>query len=428
MPQLQVALDFVDLSRAMKAAEAAVAGGADILEVGTPLIKSEGLDAVRRLRERFPHIEILADMKTVDAGRIEVEAAAKAGASIITVLGMASAATVEDCVESGRSYGIKIALDLLSCGDPVELARRAEAMGVYEVCIHSGVDEQMRGGHPFDTLRLVRKAVGIKVSVAGGINSETAAQAVAAGADVVVVGGAIVKAADVEAATAAIKKAITTGRAVKTDLYHRVGEEEAAAAFLKVSTPNICDAMHRSGAFKGLARFSGSGRFAGKAVTVRTYPGDWAKPVEAIDRAEPGDVIVIDAGGQELAVWGELASLSAVNRKVAAVVIDGAIRDIDDVRALGFQAWGRFLNPVALEPKGFGEINVPVQVGGLEVEPGDFIVGDDTGLVRVPRAKAAEIANRAMSCLETENRLREEIRAGSTLSAVAELLRWEKRS
>jgi 3-hexulose-6-phosphate synthase/6-phospho-3-hexuloisomerase len=84
--RLQVALDFIELDRALQVAEEAAAGGADILEAGTPLIKSAGLDAVRQLRARFPKLAISADMKVMDAGRLEVEAAAKAGAHIVHVL------------------------------------------------------------------------------------------------------------------------------------------------------------------------------------------------------------------------------------------------------------------------------------------------------------------------------------------------------
>ncbi|MCK4602096.1 MAG: orotidine 5'-phosphate decarboxylase, partial [Phycisphaerae bacterium] len=111
--KLQVALDFVELARALKVAEAAVAGGADYIEAGTPLIKSEGLDAVRRLREMFPDHTIIADTKTTDAGRIETEAAGKAGANVITVLGSASESTIRECVEAGRHYGCDVAVDLL---------------------------------------------------------------------------------------------------------------------------------------------------------------------------------------------------------------------------------------------------------------------------------------------------------------------------
>src|SRR5512136_1261843 len=109
--RLQVALDFLELDRALQVAEEAAAGGADILEAGTPLIKSVGLDAVRRLRARFPQLEITADMKVMDAGRIEVEAAAKAGATWVHVLAAAPDATIAECVEAGREYGARIIAD-----------------------------------------------------------------------------------------------------------------------------------------------------------------------------------------------------------------------------------------------------------------------------------------------------------------------------
>jgi len=427
MSKLQVALDFVDLSRALKAADAAAGAAADILEAGTPLIKSEGLEAVRRLKSRFPGIPIVADMKTMDAGRTEMESASKAGARVVTVLGLASKSTLEECAEAGRNYGLEIAVDLLGVPEPVELAKWCEKAGIHEVGVHTAIDEQMRGKNPFELLKAVREAVSIRVSVAGGINSETAAEAAAAGADVIIVGGAITKAGDVAAATRQIREVIESGRAVKSDLFRRASAGDALEMLAGVSTPNISDAMHRSGDFRDMTRFAGSGRFVARAVTVRTYPGDWAKPVEAIDIAESGDLIVIDAGGAPVAVWGELATESCRQRGVTGVVIDGAARDIDDIREMDFSVWARHLNPTAGEPKGFGEINVPVTVGGVEVAPGDCIVGDDTGLVRIPRARIVEVANRAMDCLERENRIREEIREGSTLSAVTELLRWEKK-
>src|SRR5208283_5975552 len=111
-PVLQVALDFENLSRALLAAREAVEGGVDWVEAGTPLIKSEGLDAVRELRRLFPGKVIVADMKIMDAGRVEVETAAKAGAQIVDVLGTATDATIAECVQAGKNYGAKIAVDL----------------------------------------------------------------------------------------------------------------------------------------------------------------------------------------------------------------------------------------------------------------------------------------------------------------------------
>jgi 3-hexulose-6-phosphate synthase/6-phospho-3-hexuloisomerase len=426
-PVLQVALDFVDLERAVKVAEEAVAGGADWLEAGTPLIKSEGLNAVRALRERFPHHVIIADMKTMDAGRALVDGGGTAAANIIPVVGAAWDATGRECVEAANNYGAEIVVDLIEVGDPVERARAAEAAGAHYIAVHTAIDMQMRGLDPFEKLRLVANSVNVPVAVAGGINSETAAMAVESGADIVIVGGAIIKSRDARAAAEEIKRAMLTGQAVKTELYKRVSLENVREILMKVSTPNISDAMHRSGELEGILPISPGMKMAGTAVTVRTYPGDWAKPVEAIDVAEEGDVIVIDAGGAGPALWGELATHSAIQKKLAGVVIDGAIRDTVEIRSLNFPSFARLITPTAGEPKGFGEINVPVKVGGRRVFPGDWLVGDDDGVVVIPRDKVVEMANRAMDVLEKENRLRGEIQAGSTLSQVAYLEKWEKR-
>lgn len=425
-PRLQVALDFNVLSRARRVAEEAVAGGADILEVGTPLLKSEGLDAVRELRAAFPALPLVADTKTMDAGRAEMEMAAKAGASHATVLGVASPSTLRECVEAGRNYGIAVLVDLVGTPDPLAVARLAQELGAAGVGVHCPIDEQMLGRDPFETLRRVRAAVSLDVWVAGGINAETAATAAAAGADVVVVGGAISKSPDATAATRALLAALAGAAARPTGEFRRYGPEQLREAFARVSTPNVSDAMHRGGSLAGLASVVPGRHMVGRAVTVRTYPGDWAKPVEAIDAAQPGDVLVIDAGGRAPAVWGELATESCLQRKLAGVVIDGAIRDVDAIRALGFPAFARVQCPNAWEPKGFGEIGAPVVVGGVRVAPGDWLVGDDSGVVAVPAERAVEVANRALDVLEMENRVRGEIRAGRTLSQVIELYRWEK--
>lgn len=164
----------------------------------------------------------------------------------------------------------------------------------------------------------------------------------------------------------------------------------------------------------------------GPAVTVRTYPGDWAKPVEAIGEADEGSVIVVDAGGTGPAVWGELATESCLQQGVNGVVIYGGIRDIDAIRQLEFPAYGTLVTPTAGEPKGFGEMNIPITISGQTIHPGDWIVGDDNGAVVVPGARVAEVANRAMDVLEKENRIRREIRDGDTLGDVTDLVRWEK--
>lgn len=425
-PLVQIALDFVNLNRALKVAESATAGGADWLEAGTPLIKSEGLDCLRALRKKFPQKTVVADMKIMDVGRIESESAFKAGANVVCVLGVADDSTVRECVEAAKNYGGRIMVDLLGVSDPTRRAKEVEKMGIDYIGMHTSIDEQMRGKDPFSQLREVSRKVSVPVAVAGGINSETAAKAIDAGASVVIVGGAVIKAKDPREATRVIKEAIKDKKVIPTQLFKRARGKEIVQIFKKVSTPNLSDAMHRAGEIKGLVKITPGVKLVGSALTVRSYPGDWAKPVEAIDKAERGQVIVIDAGGAGPALWGELATHSAIQKRLSGVVIDGAIRDVPEIVKLKFPAYARLITPTAGEPRGFGEIGIPIRIGGVGVFTGDWLVGDEDGIVVVPQKKAVEIANRAMDVLERENRIREEILEGGTLSSVTELLRWEK--
>jgi 3-hexulose-6-phosphate synthase/6-phospho-3-hexuloisomerase len=205
-------------------------------------------------------------------------------------------------------------------------------------------------------------------------------------------------------------------------------DEEIRSLLMQVSAPNVTDAMHRKGAMSGIVSICGNVKMVGRAVTVQTFPGDWAKPVEAIDIARKNEVIVINNdGATHIAPWGELATLSCVKKGISGVVIDGAVRDVDDIRIMKFPLFAKAVVPNAGEPKGFGEINAEIQCGGQYVRPGDWIVGDESGVVVIPGERAYEIARRALEVRKNEERIREEIRRGSTLSEVAELIKWEKK-
>lgn len=425
-PVLQVALDLLELPRALTIAEEAVAGGADWIEAGTPLIKSEGMAAVRALAGRFPDREIVADMKIADTGTLEVEMAAKAGATIVCVLADADDAVIEEAVRAARLYGVRIMADLISVADPVARGRQLAGLGVDILNCHVGIDQQMLGRSSVALVEDLRDAVAIPLAVAGGLDAETAAEAAFHGAAVVIVGGAIVRSADPAAETRRVKAALVSGERPSREA--RTADEEIRALFATVSAPNVTDAMHRTGAMIGMVPLSPGLRMAGPAVTVQTFAGDWAKPVEAIDVARPGDVLVINNdGGTHVSPWGELATLSARNRGLAGVVIDGSARDVDDIRRMDLPLFCRGTCPNAGEPKGFGEINAEIRCAGQVVRPGDWIVGDESGVVVVPRERAFEVARRSVMVRETEERIREEIRRGSTLASVSELLKWEKR-
>ncbi len=428
MPVIHVALDFVDFDRAMKVAKICVDKGVEWIEAGTPLIKAEGLECVRKLRRAFPKATIVADMKTVDTGAVEIEIAAKAGADVVILLGMSDDSTIADAVKEAGRYGTRIIADLLGVPDNrfVERAKELEKLGVNYIASHLSIDEQMSGQVTGERLREIKDAIDIPLAAAGGLDEESAPLAYEHGADILIIGSAITKQDDVGAAIDRIFASLAGARARVERRAHK--EDEIVKILSKVSSPNVSDAMHGGGAMKGIMALTPGRRMAGRAITVRAMNGDWSKPVEAIDAAKPGDVIVIDEDGGDIALFGELAAHSAVNRGVLGVVIDGTIRDIDEIRKTEFCAFARHVGPNAGEAKGFGEIGVRVVCGGQVVNDGDYVIADDNGIVVVPRKDAIEVANRAMSVFENENRIRAEIEKGGTLSSVLKLKKWEKLS
>ena len=157
-------------------------------------------------------------------------------------------------------------------------------------------------------------------------------------------------------------------------------------------------------------------RFVGTAVTVKTLASDLAAPCKAIDVCKPGDVLVIDShGSANTAFWGENMTLSAVHRGVAAVVIDGACRDVEEIRKLKFPVICRGIVPNVGSISGYGDVNVLIQCAGVAVSPGDIVVADGNGVVVVPRGESAAILEKTQRLLETERLLQAKIKAGVTI-------------
>lgn len=163
--------------------------------------------------------------------------------------------------------------------------------------------------------------------------------------------------------------------------------------FGNVVTPHISDNLNRMHAVcSGLGAYHKEGRLIGTAFTVKTRPGDNLMVHKAIDMAEPGDVIVVDAGGDETnAIVGEIMLRLAQKRRIAGFVIDGSIRDTEAFRNDTFPVYARGVTHRGPYKDGPGEINVPVTVGGQVIQPGDIIVGDEDGLAVVPQDHAEEV-------------------------------------
>jgi len=203
-PKLQVAIDERYLKDGLSIAEACYRGGAEILEVGTPLIKSAGLEAVREFRRRFPYATIVADLKTFDTGWLEVELAAESGADVVTVLGATDDYTIKDAVGAARKYNVKIMCDLINVPDPLTRAKEVERLGCDIICVHMGISVQMRERDVTKKMAMLKeivKSVKVPVAVAGGVRLEHVDDLVRCGCKIIIVGSAITRSSSPEEAT-----------------------------------------------------------------------------------------------------------------------------------------------------------------------------------------------------------------------------------
>lgn len=206
--ELQLALDLVDIPEA-KQVVAEVAEYIDIVEIGTPVVINEGLRAVKEIKEAFPSLRVLADLKIMDAGGYEVMKASEAGADIITVLGASDNSTIRGAVEEARKQNKKIMVDMINVKNIEGRAKEIDELGVDYICVHSGYDHQAAGKNSFEELTAIKRVVKrAKTAIAGGIKLDTLPEVIKAQPDLVIVGGGITGQEDKKAAAAEMKRLV----------------------------------------------------------------------------------------------------------------------------------------------------------------------------------------------------------------------------
>lgn len=202
----------------------------------------------------------------------------------------------------------------------------------------------------------------------------------------------------------------------------------ARCATIGTSTwSDAMDALGIHGVVEGLERRSGEGRFVGFATTARHAWGKYGD----FDRADfavgklvaatgPGKVLMIDVGGMRISTFGGIASLAASKQNATAVVIDGACRDLDEIRATGLNMVSRHLAPTT--GKGrlcLKDMGAPVNIGGVIVREGDLVIGDDTGLVVIPIDRIDDVLAAAKTALEIDEKVEQGVRSGMTFAQSA---------
>jgi 4-hydroxy-4-methyl-2-oxoglutarate aldolase len=183
----------------------------------------------------------------------------------------------------------------------------------------------------------------------------------------------------------------------------------------------FADVLYRTGVMHSAIKPPFKSRVVGQALTVQLSKGDLVDPLKALEMGHPGDVIVVDAGGDtEVSVCGGLMGGLAKNRGIRAMIVDGAGRDIDELEDINWPIWARAITARGTHTMFSGRkeelsINVPICCGGVPVSPGDFIVADTIGVVVVPLAKAEEIVELAREQADREQKTREWVAQGKTV-------------
>lgn len=207
MALLQIALDLLSLDKAIKIASVTYPY-VDIIEAGTPLIKSEGIRTVNLLKKEFPEKQIFADLKIMDAGALEAGMAIKAGADIISVCAQATRETIVATIEETRRWNKKIMIDLIGSKEWLLKAKELNSLSPDYFCIHTALDEQIKGKKPFEGLGNFVKETHSPYSIAGGIKPEDIPFVMPFNPAIIIVGGFITKAENPEDAAKTIREKI----------------------------------------------------------------------------------------------------------------------------------------------------------------------------------------------------------------------------
>ncbi|MBQ9686179.1 MAG: 4-carboxy-4-hydroxy-2-oxoadipate aldolase/oxaloacetate decarboxylase [Oscillospiraceae bacterium] len=187
----------------------------------------------------------------------------------------------------------------------------------------------------------------------------------------------------------------------------------------KLPTGNVADnnnSIARQGVMdSGIKPIDPKSHIVGRAVTVKCQPGDNLALHQGIYAAQPGDVLVCDLRGYDQGGhFGDIMALACKVRGLAGVVLDGSCRDSEDIKELGFPVFSRGFNPSGTVKASLGQINVPITCGGVEVHPGDMILGDCDGVVVVRRTQEDEVFEKSLAKFEKEQHIVEQLLAGKT--------------
>ncbi len=199
-------------------------------------------------------------------------------------------------------------------------------------------------------------------------------------------------------------------------------EEISESLMVDISTSHLADALKNltgaSQVVPGVKSIKVGFSIWGEVVTAHTSSNDWGTVLKAIDQADAGKILFLKSDDDQMAIWGELTSRAAQNKKIKGTIVFGAVRDVSAVRSMNYPVFSRAIIPNAGTPRNEGEVNIPLKLEDLTVHPGDFVLADDGGVVVVPHEKLHETLKESLKIKGTEEEILRRLNQGQSLSDI----------
>ncbi|NUM35415.1 MAG: hypothetical protein HUU50_12770 [Candidatus Brocadiae bacterium] len=408
--KLFVSLDFLHLENALFYAEQSIAGGIDFLEIGSLLLKNTGFNSVRIFKERFPSLKIVCDLKILQPQILEIEAASKSQIFAITISGAISEQNYQICLDMAQKNSLKAYLDFRGCApcvvqNALSLIPRADAVIIDFFPQNQSISLFQQISSMTDTPIFLQPSSLDENTLKGPL------------------GFASMLVVPIQESTSSIsKEIISKAKNIlnKIESQGEVSQKEYNEQTLreklrKISTVHICE-VYRKPIFLEkvypLHRFT---KILGRAYTLRVWPGEQKQVIQYLMEIPEQSILVVDAGGtQGNAVWSCLATEIAMKRKLSGAVVYGSISDVPYIRQKGFPCYAAALTAIPGQEENTASYNIPLTLGNVTIQPGDWMIGDDNGIVCIPSMQAFAIVDNAFELAKSRESILEELAALET--------------
>ncbi|WP_372367454.1 orotidine 5'-phosphate decarboxylase / HUMPS family protein [Candidatus Uabimicrobium sp. HlEnr_7] len=376
-PKLSVSLEFLHLENAIFCAEQSVSAGVDIIEIGSTLLKSTGLTSIKVLRERFPEVTLVADMKVQSNVESEIKAVADAGANSVTISGNVSPQIWQQSLEVAKEHSVNVILDFRDVVHPRRHINKN---------IPDGFDTIMLSLQQpsFALLQKTTSILTTPIGVQGVEEEDDIVEAISLGASVIGIRFSDAKEKSIQEAVKSILKILSNAKRTFPKDPVSLHEEQLLQLLEQVSPSDFCEVSDKPCFLESVYPVQKYTKIAGKAATLKVWPGAELAVLDFLMKMESHCILVIDAGGRGSAVWGQMATEIAIKKELVGVVVYGSIKDVNKIREKGLPCYTSSITPIITKNQDSSfSGNCPLKIGEVFIKPGDWLIGDDTGVISI---------------------------------------------